>query len=53
MTEGKHEEPQGEAIPLNWACTVCGYHVEGEVPKKCPDCGAGQEDFEEIPIPGM
>jgi rubrerythrin len=53
VTEGKHEDPRGEAVPLNWACTVCGYHVEGEVPEKCPDCGADKEDFEEIPIPGM
>jgi rubrerythrin len=48
--ETRNEE--GDAVPLNWACTVCGYHVEGELPEKCPDCGADREDFEEVPIPG-
>jgi rubredoxin len=46
-------EVRGEAVPLNWACTVCGYHVEGELPEKCPDCGADREDFDEVPIPGF
>ena len=46
-------EVRGEAEPLNWACTVCGYHVEGELPEKCPDCGADREDFDEVPIPGF
>jgi rubrerythrin len=52
MTDDAREEQQGESIPLNWACTVCGYHVEGAPPQKCPDCGAGKEEFEEVPIPG-
>jgi rubrerythrin len=43
---------QGEAVPLNWACTNCGYHVEGELPEKCPECGESREMFEEVPIPG-
>jgi rubrerythrin len=51
MTDETQNE-QGESVPLNWACTVCGYHVEGELPEKCPDCGADREDFEEVPIPG-
>jgi rubrerythrin len=49
---GERREEQGEAVPLNWACTNCGYHVEGELPEKCPDCGADREMFEEVPIPG-
>lgn len=53
MTEERDEDQRGETVALNWACTICGYHVEGEVPERCPDCGAEQEDFEEIPIPGM
>ena len=52
MTDESQNE-QGESVPLNWACTVCGYHVEGELPEKCPDCGADKEDFEEVPIPGF
>ncbi|CAN5141389.1 hypothetical protein BH18ACT10_BH18ACT10_13940 [soil metagenome] len=50
---GGHEDPGGEAVPLNWACTNCGYRVEGELPEKCPDCGANREEFEEVPIPGF
>jgi rubrerythrin len=44
---------EGEAVPINWACTVCGYRVEGAVPDRCPDCGAAKEDFDEVPIPGF
>jgi rubrerythrin len=44
MTDETQNE-QGEAVSLNWACTVCGYHVEGELPEKCPDCGADREEF--------
>lgn len=52
MTDERNDQ-QGESVPLNWACTVCGYHVEGEPPPgKCPDCGADKEDFDEVPIPG-
>ena len=51
MTDERQNE-QGESVPLNWACTVCGYHVEGVLPETCPDCGADKEDFEEVPIPG-
>jgi rubrerythrin len=43
---------QGETVPLNWACTNCGYRVEGELPEKCPECGEDKEMFEEVPIPG-
>lgn len=46
-------EAQGDAEPMNWACTVCGYRVEGDLPDKCPDCGADREDFEHVPIPGF
>ena len=54
MTEESHEDrpEQGESVPLNWACTNCGYHVEGELPERCPECGEGRETFEEVPIPG-
>jgi rubrerythrin len=51
MTDESHQE-QGEAVPLNWACTNCGYRVEGEPPEKCPECGEGREMFDEVPIPG-
>ena len=52
---GEKPEPEarGEAELMNFACTVCGYNVEGELPEKCPDCGADKEDFENVPIPGM
>jgi rubrerythrin len=52
MTDESHDN-QGESVPLNWACTNCGYHVEGELPEKCPECGEGREMFEEVPIPGF
>ncbi len=33
-----------------WVCVVCGYVHEGEEPPEvCPVCGAGKEDFEEMP----
>jgi len=51
MTEDTHEV-QGEAEPINWACTNCGYRIEGELPEKCPDCGADKEMFDEVPVPG-
>ena len=46
-------EGRGETETLNWACTRCGYRVEGELPGKCPDCGAPREEFDEVPIPGF
>lgn len=44
---------QGDAEPMNWACTVCGYRVEGALPEKCPDCGADREEFDNVPVPGF
>ena len=29
-------------------CNVCGYTCEGEVPEKCPVCGANQKAFDKI-----
>jgi len=52
MTDDTHDV-QGEAEPLNWACTNCGYRVEGELPEKCPECGADREMFDEVPVPGF
>jgi rubrerythrin len=46
------QEVKGEAELINWACTNCGYRVEGELPEKCPDCGADKEMFDEVPVPG-
>ena len=46
------QEVQGEAEPINWACTNCGYRIEGELAEKCPDCGADKEMFDEVPVPG-
>ena len=43
----------GEVDAMNWACTVCGYSIEGVLPETCPDCGADKEEFENVPIPGM
>lgn len=52
-TEGTPESEQvGDSVLLNWGCTNCGYRVEGAAPEKCPECGADQQEFEEIPIPG-
>ena len=46
MTDDNQENrgEQGESVPLNWACTNCGYRVEGELPERCPDCGADREE---------
>ena len=52
MTD-ESQDNQGEAVPLNWACTNCGYRVEGELPERCPECGESREMFEEVPIPGF
>jgi rubrerythrin len=52
VTDENRGEQQGEAVPLNWACTNCGYRVEGELPERCPECGEDKEMFEEVPIPG-
>ncbi|MBA2443137.1 MAG: hypothetical protein H0V53_12145 [Rubrobacter sp.] len=40
---------EGGSVPLNWACTICGYRVE----EMLPDCGASKEDFDEVPVPGF
>jgi rubrerythrin len=47
MTDESHENrpEQGESVPLNWACTNCGYRVEGELPERCPECGADKEEY--------
>jgi rubrerythrin len=50
---GQEPGAKGEADKVMWACTNCGYSVEGEVPESCPDCGAPKEDFESVPVPGM
>lgn len=46
-------EGQEDSIPLMWACTECGYSVEGEPPDQCPECGSDKEKFDEVPIPGF
>ena len=43
MTDENRE--QGESVPLNWACTNCGYSVEGELPEQCPECGESREEY--------
>jgi rubrerythrin len=48
MTDDANEV-KGEAEPLNWARTNCCYRFEGELPEKCPDCGADKEMFDEVP----
>jgi rubrerythrin len=44
VTEENRGE-QGESVPLNWACTDCGYSVEGELPEQCPECGESREEY--------
>ncbi len=46
-------DEQGEVELIKWAFTNCVYSVEGELPQKCPDCGADREMFDEVPVPGM
>ena len=55
MTDESHDN-QGESVPLNWACTNCGYRVEGELPEECPECGANREEFvtpDATPVPTL
>ncbi len=51
------ENVRGETVPLNWACTNCGYRVEGELPEECPECGADREECvtpnATIPVPTL
>lgn len=28
-----------------WRCTVCNFTMEGEMPERCPKCGAPKEKF--------
>ena len=47
---------QGESVPLNWACTNCGYRVEGELPEQYPECSADKEQHatpNAIPVPTL
>jgi rubrerythrin len=39
----ENRDEQGEAVPPNWACTNCGYRIEGELLEECPECGADRE----------
>ena len=56
ITQESHDN-QGEGVPLKWACTNCGYHVEGELPEKCPECGEDREEYvtpdPTIPVPTL
>ena len=47
--EKPNPEAVGEVDAMNWACTVCGYSVEGQLPETRPDCSADKEDFESVP----
>jgi rubrerythrin len=55
MTNESHEK-QGGAVPLNWACTNCGYRIEDGLPEKCPECGADREivvTLDATPVPTL
>ncbi len=41
-------------MTLEWVCEVCGQPVRGtNPPERCPECGAGQDRFEQqAPPPG-
>jgi rubrerythrin len=45
------EKERGETEPILWVCTVCHNPMEGELPEKCPECGADKSEFEEAPKP--
>lgn len=44
--KAKQAVESGKDIPLGdiYICKVCGYTVEGEVPDRCPICGAPKEN---------
>ncbi len=32
-----------------WRCVICDYTVNGEEPpERCPECGAGRDNFEAL-----
>ncbi len=41
---------KGKDVELKdlYVCDVCGFTVEGEIPDKCPVCGAKKEKFRKI-----
>lgn len=45
--KAKQAAERGEDIKIEalYVCEVCGYTVEGEVPDRCPVCGAVKEKF--------
>lgn len=53
MPEERHGQASGETESILWVCTVCNRPMEGELPEKCPECGAGKSEFEEVPKPGF
>jgi rubrerythrin len=37
------------AMELIWKCLRCGYITQaGDPPDRCPNCGAGREEFEHV-----
>jgi rubrerythrin len=46
----KKELENGKEVKLDkiYICPVCGYTVVGEVPEKCPVCGAPKSSFKEF-----
>jgi rubrerythrin len=42
------EEGKDVDIIELYVCKICGYTVEGEVPDKCPVCGAKAEKFRKV-----
>jgi len=37
-----------DIAPAYWVCNICGYISEGEVPERCPICGASPARFNEV-----
>ncbi|MHA1616722.1 MAG: rubrerythrin family protein [Candidatus Njordarchaeales archaeon] len=48
--KAKETVDSGKDAPFGkiYVCGVCGYTVEGEVPDRCPVCGAPKEKFKEF-----
>ena len=41
---------EGEDIKIDkiYVCSICGYTTEGDLPDRCPVCGAGSDKFKEF-----
>ncbi len=44
--DGKAKQAKGKNA--TYMCAVCGHIAIGKIPIKCPECGAGGDNFQKI-----